>query len=103
MVTRANLASSKQNPAPSEVPPPIPNEQEIARGLIARLRSHPGITVGSLAIHQCPAGLCIEGHVQLIDPNVNLAALLAEVDTTTPILNRVMVTMPTVATSSVGE
>jgi hypothetical protein len=72
----------------------VPSVQEMTRSLLDKFHAHPGLNVCSLVIHQCPGGLCIEGHVELVDPNVNLVALLAEAETTTPILNRLMVTKP---------
>ncbi|HET6422928.1 MAG TPA: hypothetical protein VFG20_04550 [Planctomycetaceae bacterium] len=85
-------------PAASAAPAPLPSvstrtsDEQTTRILLDKFHNHPGLAVGSLVIHQCAAGLCIEGHVHLIDPTVNLAALLAEFDTPKPILNRVMVT-----------
>ena len=61
------------------------------RMLLDKLHAHPGLNVGSLVVHRCPSGFCIEGHVQLTDPSVNLAALLSELELSAPVLNRVMV------------
>jgi hypothetical protein len=91
MVRRSFPAASAASP----VSPSVSNrssDEQAARILLDKFHSHPGLSVGSLVIHQCPAGLCIEGHVHLLDPTVNLAALLAEFGTLTPLLNRVMVT-----------
>lgn len=75
-------------------------DEHASRVLLEKFHNHPGLNVGSLVIHQCPAGLCIEGHVHVIDPDVDLAALFAEFATSTPLLNRVMVTNDICPTSS---
>lgn len=82
---------------PSPVPPVLAaDDGHLARTLLSKFHAHPGLNVCSLAVHRCRDGLCLEGRVVLVDPSVNLAALLAEFETTTPILNRVMVSAPKV-------
>lgn len=95
---------SRKSPRPSApVPPPpveavlaIADNRQLERIVLDKLQSHPGLHVCSLVVHRCHNGLCLEGHVELIDPVVDVAGLLAEIDTTTPILNRVMVSAPMV-------
>lgn len=89
--TKSSISTTSPIAAPLEQGQP---DQCTVRMLLDKLHAHPGINVGSLVVHRCPSGFCIEGHVQLTDPNINLAALLAEVELSAPILNRVMVSSP---------
>ncbi len=91
---------SDPSPMGSEEQPSLPHDvsevRDLERTVRDKLQSHPGLNVASLVIHRCPSGLCVEGHVVQIDPDVNLAALLAEIETSTPILNRVLISTPAV-------
>ncbi len=92
MVSRKSpLPSMPVSAATEDRPVPFADKRPLERTVIDLLQSHPGLNVCSLVVHRCPEGLCVEGHVVLIDPDVNLAQLLAEIDTTTPILNRVLI------------
>ena len=94
MVQRTPQASLPTNGLVAAPPEQGQPDQCTVRMLLDKLHAHPGLNVGSLVVHRCPSGFCIEGHVQVTDPNINLAALLAEVRMTAPILNRVMVSCP---------
>lgn len=88
--------TSASTVVPTVKPEVVTVERELERRVLDKLQSHPGLNVGSLVVHRCPQGLCVEGHVILVDPRLNLAGLLAEIDTSTPILNRVMVSAPAI-------
>lgn len=100
MVSRMSPVSSA---ALVSEPPPTSTgtaEGQLERTVAGLLHSHPGLNVCSLVVHRCRDGLCLEGHVILVDPDLNLAELLAAIDTTTPILNRVLVSSPAAESSS---
>jgi hypothetical protein len=67
---------------------------QVERAILEKLQSHPGLHVCALTVHRGCNGLCLEGRVELMDPVVDMAGLLAEIDTATPILNRVIVSSP---------
>lgn len=85
-------SSAPVRATPEEMQPLTPTQpRPLERTIIDTLQAHPGLNVCSLVVHRCPEGLCVEGRVILIDPEVNLGAIIAEIDASTPILNRVMV------------
>lgn len=97
MVSRKLPSSAAAVPGPPNTSAvPHADDRQLERSVIDKFQSHPGLTVCSLVVHRCPDGLCVEGRVVVTDPDVNLAELLAEIETSTPILNRVMVSTATI-------
>lgn len=92
MVSRKSPLSS--TPLSSPPTPRTKVDGQLERSVLEKLQSHPGLNVCALVVHRGSNGLCLEGHVELVDPVVDVAGLLAEIDTTTPILNRVIISAP---------
>jgi hypothetical protein len=75
------MSSSGRWPAPHNV------ESDVRY----RLESEPGLKVHALVVRRTPGGVCLEGRVEVLDPQLSLAKLLAGVDAALTVENRLIV------------
>jgi hypothetical protein len=65
-------------------------EREVHR----RLSTHPGVRLQSLVVHKTPAGVCLEGRVELLEPAFDVQAMLSDIDGVDEVINHLMPSSP---------
>jgi hypothetical protein len=88
-----NLAVElKSTLRPRQTQPLSPHavEREVHR----RLSTHPGLRLESLVVHRTPAGVCLEGRAELLGPDLDLRAVLKDIDGVDEVINRLMPATP---------
>lgn len=79
---------------PLPIPEPVVEHERHAleRLVHQRLLDEPGFRVWSLSVHQCPQGLCLEGHIEVCRADVDWRAVIAALEHEAPIVNRLLIT-----------
>jgi hypothetical protein len=65
-------------------------EREVHR----RLSSHPGIRLQSLVVRKTPVGVCLEGRAELLEPDLDLCAVLTDIEGVGEVINHLMPPAP---------
>ena len=79
-------------------PLPIPesaadsDRHALERLIHQRLIDVPGIRIWSLSVHQCPQGLCLEGHIEVCRPDLDWRTVIDALEHVAPIVNRLLIT-----------
>jgi hypothetical protein len=61
-------------------------EREVHRRLLA----HPGIKLQSLVVRKTPAGVCLEGRAEVLEPELDLSAVLTDIEGVDEVINHLM-------------
>jgi hypothetical protein len=72
-------------------------EREVHR----RLSTHPGIRLQSLVVRKTPVGVCLEGRAEVLEPDLDLRAVLTDIEGVGEITNHLM--PPAVCLSSAAS
>lgn len=71
-------------------PPKPATAHAVEREIYHRLSTHPGLRLQSLVVHMTPAGVCLDGRVDILDPDLDMASLLMDIDGVSRVINRLM-------------
>lgn len=61
-------------------------EREVHR----RLSAHPGIRLQSLVVRKTPVGVCLEGRAEMLEPELDLNAMLTDIEGVGEVINHLM-------------
>jgi hypothetical protein len=79
-------------PLPTATTGEDPDRHALERLVHRRLHDEPGLRVWSLTVHQCPQGLCLEGHIEVCRSDIDWRDVLRVLESETPIINRLLIT-----------
>lgn len=71
-------------------PPQQVSPHAVEREVYSRLSSHPGLRLQSLVVHMTPTGICLEGRADVLEPDLDVAALIADIEGVKEVINRLM-------------
>jgi hypothetical protein len=80
--------------APAATPAAFEQPHWVEREVHRRLTAHPGLRLQSLVVHRTRDGVCLEGRVQLLEPELNLHDVLNDIDGVGEVINHLMPAAP---------